>query len=165
MNHLNPHFVDHRVDGARNSSGEGQEVRPGGETVGLWKDLLDIEILQRDHEEANHHKNDASDPSLGKYFSDKKDCPDLGEERGRTGDRVDQGKITPPIGCDQTDEIDRLEKTGGKGKPPESGGGLDEKGGKDTERYEKREIKDDAQEKDPEKKLSGPIPFLRKEIP
>jgi len=127
--------------------------------------MRDVEILQRDHKEADHHKNDASDPPLRKNFSDKKDRPDLGEDRGRPGDRVDQGEITSPIGCNKTDEIDRLEEAGGEGEAPECGRGVDEKGGKDTESNEKRKIKDDTQEENPEEEFSWPVPSLRKEIP
>jgi hypothetical protein len=112
-----------------------------------------VEILQRDHKEANHHKNDTPDPPRRKNFPDKKDRPNLGEERSRTGDRVNQGKITSPIGCNQTDEIDRLEKTGGEGEAPEFGRGVEDKGGKNTESNEKRKIKENTREEDPEKKF------------
>jgi len=86
--------------------------------LGLWNGMLDAEILQRDHKKADHHKNDASDPPLGKNFPDKEDRPDLGEERGRTGNRVNQGEITAPVGLNKTDEIDGLEKAGGNGETP-----------------------------------------------
>jgi hypothetical protein len=89
----------------------------------------------------------------------------LGEQRGRAGDRVDQGQITSPIRCNKTDEIDRLEKTGGEGKAPECGRSLDEKGGKDAESNEKRKVKDDPQEEDPEEEFSWPVPSLSEEIP
>jgi len=127
--------------------------------------MLDAEILQRDHKEADHHKDDSSDSSLRKNFPDKKDRPDLGEERGRPGDRVDQGEITSSIGCNKTDEIDRLEKAGGEGEAPECGRGVDEKGGKNTESNVKRKIKDDTQEEDPEEEFSWPVSSLGKKIP
>jgi hypothetical protein len=86
--------------------------------VRLWNGMLDVEILQRDHKEADHHKNDASDPPLRKNFPNKKDRPDLREERGRAGNRVDQRKIASPVGLDKTDKIDGLEKAGGNGETP-----------------------------------------------
>lgn len=130
-----------------------------------WDGMFDTEILQRDHKEADHYKNDPSDPSLRKSFPDKEDRPDLREERGRAGDRVDQGEIASPVGLNKTDEIDGLEKTGGDGETPEFGRGMGEKRRKNTKSDEERKIKDDTQEEDPKKEFSGPVSSLRKEIP
>lgn len=127
--------------------------------------MLDPEILKRDHKETDHHKDDSPDSPLRKDFPNKKNRPNLGEERGRARDRIDQGEITSPIRCNKTDEIDRLEKTGGEGKAPESGRSLDEKGGKDAKSNEKRKVKDDTQEEDPEEEFSWPVSSLRKKIP
>jgi hypothetical protein len=115
--------------------------------------MLDVEVLQRDHKEADHHKDDPPDSPRRKNFPDKKDRPNLGEERGGTGDRIDQGEITFPVGRNQTDEIDRLEKAGGEAEAPECGRGVNEKGGKNSESNKKRKIKDDTQEEDPEKEF------------
>jgi hypothetical protein len=133
--------------------------------VGLWNDMLDVEILQRDGKEADHHKDNAPDSPRRKNFPDKKNRPNLGEKRGRTGDRIDQGEITFTVGCNKTHEIDRLEKARGEGEAPEFGRGVDQKGGKNTQGNKKRKIKDDTQEEDPEEEFSWPVPSLRKEIP
>jgi len=127
--------------------------------------MVDVEILQRDHKEANHHKDDPPDSPRRKNFSDKKDRPNLGEERGRTGDRIDQGEITSPVGRNKTDEIDRLEKAGGEGEPPEFGRSLKEEGWKSSEGDEKWEVEKDSPQKDPEEKLSWPVSSLGKKIP
>jgi len=127
--------------------------------------MLDLEILQRDDKEADHHEDDAPDSPRRKNFPDKKNRPNLGEERGGTGDRIDQGEITFPVGRNQTDEIDRLEKAGGEGEAPEFGRGVDEKGRNNNENNKKGKIKDDTQEEDPEEEFPWPIPSLRKEIP
>jgi hypothetical protein len=127
--------------------------------------MLELKILQRDDKEANHHKNDPRNPSPRKYFANKKDGPDLGEERGRAGDRVDQGEITFPVGPNKTEEIDGFEEAGGSGKPPEFESGMGEQGGKDSETDEERKVEKDPPEKDPEKKFPWPISPLGEEIP
>ena len=133
----------------------------------VWsrKDMLDVEILQRDYKEADHHENDPSDSRWRKNFPDKKDRPDLGEEGGRTRDRVNQGEITSPIGSNKTDEIDRLEKAGGDGEAPEFGRGLKEEGWESSKGDEKWEVEKDSPQKNPEEEFSWPVPSLRKKIP
>jgi len=127
--------------------------------------MLDVEILQRDDKEADHHKDDTPDSPLGKNFPDKEDRPDLSEERGGTGDRIDQGEITSPIGCNKTDEIDRLEKAGGNGEPPEFGRSLKEERWESPKGNEKWEVEKDSPQEDPEEEFSWPVPPLHKEIP
>ena len=127
--------------------------------------MLDVEILQRDHKEADHHKNDPPDSPPRKNFPDKGDRPNLGEERGRTRDRVDQGEITSPVGPDKTDEIDSLEKAGGDGEPPEFGRDLKEEGWESSNADEKWEVEKDPPQKDPEEEFERPVSSLGKEIP
>jgi hypothetical protein len=127
--------------------------------------MLDVETLQRDHKEADHHKNDSPDSPRRKNFPNKKNRPNLGEERSRTGDRIDQGEITFTVGRNKTHEIDRLEKARGEGEGPECGRGVDEMGGKNTESNKKRKIKDNTQKEDPEEEFSWPVSPLRKKIP
>jgi len=127
--------------------------------------MLDVKILQRDHKEADHHKNDPPDSPRRKNFPNKKDRPNLGEKRGGTGDRIDQGEIASPVGLNKTDEIDRLKKAGGEGEPPEFWGGLKQEGWKSSKGDEKWKVEKDSPQKDPEEKFSWPVSSLGKKIP
>lgn len=124
-----------------------------------------MEILQRDDEETDHHEDDSSDPPSRKNLPDKEDRPDLGEERGRAGDRVDQGEITSAVALNKTDEIDGLKKAGGESEPPEFGRGLKEEGWESSKGDEKWEVEKDSPQKDPEEEFSWPVSSLGKKIP
>ena len=85
-----------------------------------------MKILQRDHKEADHHKDNPPNPSFGEDFANKENSPNLGEERSGAGNGVYQGEITSSVGLHKTDKIDGFEETRGGDKAPELAGGMDE---------------------------------------
>lgn len=143
MKHLDPYFIDDGIDGACKSSDDGHEVGAGNIMAGLWKNMLQLKILQRDHKKTDHNKKDSRNSSSGKDFADEKDGPDLGEKGGRTGDRIDQRKVTSPVGPDQADEVDGLEKAGRDGETPEFGRSLKEEPWESSKGDEKWEVEND----------------------
>jgi hypothetical protein len=124
-----------------------------------------MEFSCRSDKNSKYYQTNAYDSLKRNNFSDEKESPDLGEERGRTRDRVDQRKIGSPVGPNEADEVDRLEKTGGDDNPPKFGRGLKNERGESSKDDEEREIKKDPQEEDPEKEFSWPVSFLCNKIP
>ena len=64
----------------------------------------------------------------------------MGEERGGTGNWVNQGEVPLPIGLHKTDEVKGFEKSRGDDETPKLVGGMDEKRGENPEADEEREI-------------------------
>ena len=162
---LDAYFVYHGVDRARQGRHKGQVIRTCGRELRGPKRISKREVFQRDDEDASRDETDSQHAGSGEGLSNEQGGPDLSEKRGRAGDGIDQGEVGSPIGPDQTENVEGLYETGEKHACPELGGELREEGGKGPEPKEKREVKQRAEQKDPEEEFQRPIPFFGKKIP
>ena len=68
-----------------------------------------MELSHRSDKNSKDHQTNSYDSLKRNNFSDKKKSPDLGKERGRARDGVDQREVGHPVGLDEADEIDGLD--------------------------------------------------------
>ena len=101
-------------------------IGPGRERIGLRKETPEIKIPHGDNKNAERDKADSKNPIEGGNFSDKEGCPEEGEEGSRSGDGINERKISYTVSLDQTDEIDGLNQAREDAQIPEPGRGLEE---------------------------------------
>jgi len=109
MKDLNPRFIKDDINGTSQSRQESERIGPRG-SMRRGDDTFEMKLSYRSDKNSKYHQTNSYDSLKRNNFSDKEESPDLGEERCRARDGVDQREIGHSISLNEADEIDGLDE-------------------------------------------------------